>query len=120
MEQELYLDGLAISCEVVETIVCLAVEKLEGVVCVGESRISSGVNRILGSNSPARKPVEFAVVDSKLAISVRLSVFFGYSFTQLAEEVRSTLAATVRAQVGIEVSSIDVFIDHIIIPKQDR
>lgn len=120
MEQELYLDGLAISHEVVETIVCLAVEKLDGVVCVGESKLSSGVNKILHSSSAAHKALEFAVLDKGLAISIRLTVFFGYSFTQLAEEVRSVLASTIRAQLGVELSSVDVFIDHIVIPKQDR
>ncbi len=120
MEQELYIDGLSISKEVVETIVSLSANKVEGVVSVGESFIASGVNKLLGSRQKDSSGVEVSVVDGKLNFAVRLTVFYGYSLCDLAKDVRLAIADAIKAQVGVEVGLIDVYIDHLIIPKDER
>jgi uncharacterized alkaline shock family protein YloU len=58
------------------------------------------------------------VEDDKLRVCVRLAVFFGYSFTDLAASVRSAVAAAITEQVGVEVSAVDVCIDSLVFPKE--
>lgn len=117
MDQELYIDGLGIAKGVIETIVTLAVEKIDGVVSVGESVISSGVKTLFVGKQPGHSGIDAAVVDGKLALALRMTVFYGYPFTQLADEIRAVVSDAIRSQVGVEVSAIDVYIDNIVIPK---
>ena len=58
------------------------------------------------------------VVDDKLDITVHLAVFYGYPFTKLAEDVRTSVAEAIRGQVGYEVGNIDVCIDSLVFPKE--
>lgn len=118
MDQELYIDGLGIAKEVIDTIVTLAVEKVDGVVSVGEGAITSGVKQLFGAKQQDASGIEVAVVDDKLALALRMTVFYGYPFTQLAEEIRSVVASAIRSQIGVEVSAIDIYIDNIVIPKE--
>ena len=63
-------------------------------------------------------PVEAEVVDGALHITVRLTVFFGYPFKKLAEQVRTVVAKAIDGQVGVPVSSVDVCIDSLVFPKE--
>ena len=62
--------------------------------------------------------VESDVVGDRLHVSVRLSVFYGYPFTKLAEEVRSAVATAVNSQMGVEVGAVNVCIDNLVFPKE--
>ena len=58
------------------------------------------------------------VVGDKLALTVRVVVFFGYPFKKLAEAVRAAVVAAIDAQVGVEVERVDVCIDGLVFPKE--
>lgn len=119
MEQELYIEGIGIAHEVIDTIVARAVDKVPGVVSVGENPFSSGVKSLFGSKQPKNHSgIEVAVVDGTLALSVRLTVFYGYPFPALAEEVRQAVASAIRSQIGVGLSAVDVYIESIVIPKE--
>lgn len=119
MDSELTISGIGVSKSVVSTIVSLAAERVEGVASVGENAITSGLISVFTSRPVSNEPaVESDVTDDKLHVSVRLSVFYGYPFTKLAEDVRSAIAAAVSSQMGVEVSSIDVCIDNLVFPKE--
>ena len=49
---------------------------------------------------------------------MRLSVFYGYPFTKLAQEVRQAVAEAVSSQMGVECSRVDVFIDNLVFPRE--
>ena len=96
---ELFISGIGISRNVVATIVSRAVERVEGVASVGDKDIASSLVSVFTKNS-------------------NLAVFYGYPFTKLAEDVRTSVAEAIRGQVGYEVGNIDVCIDSLVFPKE--
>ena len=118
-DTELFIAGIGISKSVMSTVVKLAAEKVEGVARVGGNDIASSLVSVFTKNSnPATEPIEAKVVDDKLDITVHLAVFYGYPFTKLAEDVRTSVAEAIRGQVGYEVGNIDVCIDSLVFPKE--
>lgn len=119
MDSELVISGIGVARSVVSTIVSMAAERVEGVASVGENAIASGLISVFTAKPVSNEPaVESDVVDDKLVVSVRLSVFYGYPFTKLAADVRSAVAAAVKSQMGVTVGKVDVCIDNLVFPKE--
>ena len=119
MDSELVISGIGVSRGVVSTIVSMAAERVEGVASVGENAIASGLISVFTAKPVSNEPaVESYVEDNKLMVSLRLSVFYGYPFTKLAEDVRQAVAAAVNSQMGVEVGCVDVCIDNLVFPKE--
>ncbi|MCF2620771.1 Asp23/Gls24 family envelope stress response protein [Collinsella tanakaei] len=120
MSAEITIDGIAIAPEVLSIIVSHAVEGVEGVASVGTSDFTANLVSMFTARTtqPALPPVEAEVVDGALHITVRLTVFFGYPFKKLAEQVRTVVAKAIDGQVGVPVSSVDVCIDSLVFPKE--
>ncbi|MDO5044815.1 MAG: Asp23/Gls24 family envelope stress response protein [Coriobacteriia bacterium] len=117
MEHEIYIGNLGIASEVITTIVQIAALNHDGVESVGENILTNQAKKLFNQSPANAGGVEVAVVDDKLMLSIRLSVFYGYNLKTLAQEVRLLIADAIKAQLNVEVSAIDVFIDHIVIPK---
>ena len=49
--------------------------------------------------------------DSKLSVAVHVEVYYGYVLPELAAQLRSAIAEALATQAGVEVSSVDVYID---------
>ena len=109
----LNLDGIAIADGVVETIVSIALQDIEGVSLVG----APGPAALIGSLAqarPAPQGVEVTVVDGNaLSVAVHTEAKFGYTLPDLAAKVRSAVSDAILAQVGVEVASVDVYIDQV-------
>ena len=119
MSQEITIDGISIAPDVLEAIVARAVEKVEGVVCVGTKGVTGSIASMLSARSLTTTPgVISEVEDGELALTIHLTVFFGYPFKKLAAEVREAAAQAIDAQVGVGVSRADVYIDNIVFPKE--
>ena len=119
MSSELVISGIGVAKSVVATIVTQAVEHVEGVASVGENAFTSSLISAFTSTPKADDPaVESSVENDKLHITVRLSVFYGYPFTKLAEDVRVAVAGAVKGQMGVEVGAVDVCIDNLVFPKE--
>ncbi len=119
MDSELVISGIGVSKSVVSTIVSLAAERVEGVASVGENAIASGLISVFTSKPVSNDPaVESEVVDGKLVVTVRLSVFYGYPFKKLATDVREGVAAAVLGQMGVEIGAVNVCIDNLVFPKE--
>ena len=118
--QEIKIDGIGISPDVLTAIVSRAVSDVEGIASVGVKDLATNlVSMMLSSKAPASEPaVEAEVVGDKLALTVRVVVFFGYPFKKLAEAVRTAVVAAIDAQVGVEVERVDVCIDGLVFPKE--
>ena len=107
---ELNLDGMALAPGVVETIVSIAANEVEGVASVG-SAAAGGLRSVFGAK-PSTQGIDIAVdEDDKLVISVRVDVYYGYVLPELAAQLRSAIAEALATQAGVEVSSVDVYID---------
>ena len=115
MPQEIKIDGIGISPDVLTAIVSRAVSDVEGIASVGVKDLATNLVSMMLSSEPA---VEAEVVGDKLALTVRVVVFFGYPFKKLAEAVRAAVVAAIDAQVGVEVERVDVCIDGLVFPKE--
>ena len=111
MPQEIKIDGIGISPDVLTAIVSRAVSDVEGIASVGVKDLATNlVSMMLSSKAE--------VIGDKLALTVRVVVFFGYPFKKLAEAVRAAVVAAIDAQVGVEVERVDVCIDGLVFPKE--
>lgn len=109
MSDEITLDGMKIVPSVLDTIVTLAVEGVDGVVA---SSSGQGIGGLV--NRAAGKAVEFAVDDDgRIAVSVHLRAVYGTPLKELGARVQSAVADAIRSQVGAKVASVDVYIDSI-------
>ncbi len=116
---DLHIANMSISHDVVSSIVEMAAEKVDGVAHVGQDVITSSLISVFNATTPTFDPsVEVEVKDGKFVISVRVSVFFGYKFTEVAQSVREAVALAVKEQIGAEVASVDVSIDALVFPKE--
>ena len=107
---ELNVEGMALAPGVVETIVSIAVSEVEGVACVGSA---GGIRAVFGQK-PSTQGIEITVnEDDKLAVAVRIEVYYGFVLPEVASSLRQAVADAVASQVGVEVASVDVYIDGI-------
>lgn len=119
MKSELVIAGIGVSQPVVSTIVSQAAERVAGVASVGENAIKSSLISVFTSRPVVDEPpVESEVIDGRLHVTIHLSVFYGYPFTKLAEDVRNAVAGAVKSQMGVDVGSVDVCIDNLVFPKE--
>ena len=108
---ELNVEGMALAPGVVETIVSIAVSEVEGVACVGSA--GRGIRAVFGQK-PSTQGIEITVnEDNKLAVAVRIEVYYGFVLPEVASSLRQAVADAVASQVGVEVASVDVYIDGI-------
>ena len=52
-----------------------------------------------------------ALWHGKLSVAVHVEVYYGYVLPELAAQLRSAIAEALATQAGVEVSSVDVYID---------
>ncbi len=117
---ELFISGIGISRDVVSAVVSESVNAVAGVAHVGgNDDIATSLITVFTTRSiePA-EVVEARVTDDKLELTVHLSVFYGYRFTELAADVRAAVAQTVREQIGVDVEAVNVCIDGLVFPKE--
>ena len=93
---DLNIDGMAIAPGVVETIVSIAANEVDGVASVGPSA-TSGL-RAMFASKPSTQGID---------------VYYGLVLPERAAQVRMAVADAVASQVGIQVASVDVYIDGI-------
>ena len=119
MSQEIKIAGIGIASDVLAAIVARAVDEVEGVASVGVKDLATNlVSMFYAKTAPAGPAVETTVVNDELAITVHLTVFFGYPFKKLAEAVRLAVVHAIDAQVGVGTASVDVCIDNLVFPKE--
>ena len=110
---DLYVSGMAIAPNVVETIVTMAVRDVEGVAGL-VSDPTGGFLSLLSGGKPAAQGVAVDVDENdKLHISLRLEVNSGYVLPDIAANVRKAVADAIAMQVGIDVGAVAVFVDAI-------
>ena len=92
----------------------IAVSEVEGVACVGAPGAQGRGIRAVFGQKPSTQGIEITVNDdNKLEIAVRIEVFYGFALPDVAASLRQAVADAVASQVGVEVASVDVYIDGI-------
>ena len=110
---ELNLDGMALAPGVVETIVSIAANEVEGVASVGSAAARRPALRVRQPSRPRRASTSPWTRTTSWCISVRVDVYYGYVLPDLAANLRQAVADAVASQVGVQVASVDVYIDGI-------
>ena len=108
----LNIGGMAIAPGVVETIVTMAARDVDGVACVGQSAGNSILSRLGGKLSTQGVEADVDENDS-LHISISIEVKNGYVLPDVAAKIRQAVSDAVTTQVGVQVGSVDIFIDGI-------
>ena len=97
---------IQIADDVIATISNTAAFEVEGVVSQ-EGNFSSGIAEILGKRN-LTKGVRIEVDDTKVKISINLSVKFGYKLAEVADNVQKKIKSLVETMTGLNVTQIDV------------
>ncbi len=112
MMKDLNIDGMSLASGVVETIISITANEVEGVASVG-SYTASGIRAKLMAK-PSTSGIEVdADADGKLLITLHIEVFHGYVLPELAAQLRQAIADALLVQVGLEVACVDIYIDGI-------
>lgn len=117
MSNQLNVDGMSLAPGVVETIISIAANEVDGIASVG-SYATSGLRSMLAAK-PSTSGIETTVdEDGKLMVTLHVEVYHGHVLPELAAKLRSAVADALLVQVGVEVASVDVYIDGIQFPQQ--
>ena len=108
----LSFEGMAIADGVVETIVSIAVQDVEGVAELSGSNAPGIFSGLKSKSAPGGIEV-VANEDETVAVAVRIVAEYGYALPAVAEAIRGAVADAVKTQIGIGVSNVDVYIDSI-------
>jgi len=109
MSDEITLGGMKIAPAVLDTIVTMAVQGIEGVASFSSGQGLGGI-----VNRAAGKAVEFALTDQgELAVCVHVTAVYGTPLMELGRRIQEVVFDAIKSQVGADVASVDVFIDGI-------
>ena len=112
MSNELSVEGMSIAPGVVETIISIAANEVDGVASVG-SFATSSIRSMLAAK-PSAAGIEVDVDDDgRLRITIHVEVYYGYVLPELAAALRGAIAESLATQAGVDVSAVDVYIDGI-------
>jgi len=113
MSDEIRLEGLGVAPGVLDTIVTVAAEAVDGVASVGASGIAGLVQK--GSRKGSARAVDVCVgEDGSVMASIHVHVRHGLKLREVAAAVQEAVTEALASQVGVEVSAVDVFVDGLI------
>lgn len=117
MSDEIRLEGLGVAPGVVDTIVTLAAECVEGVATVGAPGLAGLVQKGVAKGTARAVDVTVAE-DGSVSVVVHVQVVYGQHLREVAHAVQESVADAIKSQVGVDVNSVDVFVDGIVFEKQ--
>lgn len=113
MSDEIKLEGLGVAPGVLDTIVTVATEDVDGVAAVGAPGLAGLVQKST-RKGPARA-VDVCVDDEGgLTVTIHVQVVYGHKLKEVANAIQMAVADAVASQVGVDVAAVDVFVDGIV------
>lgn len=104
-----HADNMTLAPGVVDTIISLTASELDGIASIG-TPAGGFLARIV--NRPTTSGIQTRFDDDgKLEIVLHVVVEYGYVLPELADKLRQAIADALLVQIGVEVASIDVYID---------
>lgn len=111
MTNEQHADNMTLAPGVVDTIISLTASEQEGVASIG-TPAGGFLARII--NRPTTSGIQTRYDDNgKIEVVLHVVVEYGQVLPELADKLRQAIADALLVQVGVEVASIDVFVDGI-------
>ena len=115
MSDEIRLEGLGVAPGVLDTIVTVAAECVEGVAAVGAPGIAGLVQK---GRKGASRAVDVTVDEAgALSATIHVQVLYGARLREVASAVQSSVRDALVSQVGVEVACVDVFVDGLVFPE---
>lgn len=101
-----------ITHEVVQTIIALAVKDIKGIAQVGNppARLLQAVVR----STPSNQGIDLRQdADGALTVGVHVTVRYGRSLADIAQDIREAVVDAVTTQTSMPVTAVDVYVDGI-------
>ncbi len=112
MTEEIHFEGLGIAPGVLDTIVTVATQGVDGVAAIGAAGIAGIVQR--GRKGTAR-PVDIChTEDGGISVTVHVQIEYGRNLRDVGAAVQQAVAEAMKSQVGVEVESVDVYVDGVV------
>lgn len=113
MTSELRLEGLDVAPGVIETIITLAAQEVDGVVSVDGQGLAGLMQK---ASRPG--PVDVSLADDgTFAVVVHATVAYGRPLREIASDIQRSVADALLSQTGHPASVVDVFVDSITFPE---
>ncbi|QPK79547.1 Asp23/Gls24 family envelope stress response protein [Corynebacterium lizhenjunii] len=106
---------------VVSKIAGIAAREVSGVAALGGggARMIGTIRETLGADEDVRQGVSVEVTEGVASVSVAIIAEYGVAIHQLAEAIRRNIITAVERMTGLEVSSVDVTVHDVRLPRED-
>ncbi|GAA0177220.1 Asp23/Gls24 family envelope stress response protein [Clostridium sediminicola] len=108
-----------ISDEVVEVIAGLAASEIDGIVGMS-TKLVGGITKILTSKKSVTKGVKVSVGEDSATIDIFVVVTYGTRIMNVAKQVQENVQKSVESMTGLKVSAVNVYIQNMVLPKEDK
>ena len=110
--------NVIISDEVISVISAIAAKSVEGVNGI-QSSVTGSFAEFLGKKNPG-KGVKVEVTENSVVIEMSINVNYGIKIQDVAWEIQGKVKSEVEAMTGYEVSAVNVTVDGIVMPKEEK
>lgn len=112
-DQGYSIDGITIAPGVVETVISLAAAEVKGVASVGSAdAFSAIISAFNAGNSIPTNGISIDIDEQEnVSVSITIQARYGYRLVEIADGVRTAIADALKAQIGVDVKSVDVNIE---------
>jgi len=118
MSDEIKLDGIGVAPSVLEAIVTLAAQDVDGVAAVGAPGLAGLAQKARKGTARAVSVCPEGEAGDKLSATVHIQIDYGPKLREVARAVQSAVSDAIRSQVGVDVAGVDVYVDGIVFPEQ--
>lgn len=108
-----------ISDEVVSVIAGIAASEIKGVF-EGTQAAAGNLTKVFGNKKNTAKYVRVDVENNKAIIEITVSVLYGIKIQEVLHEVQENVKNTVEALTGLEVAAVNVYVQNIVVPKNQE
>ncbi|MCI1943751.1 Asp23/Gls24 family envelope stress response protein [Clostridium luticellarii] len=116
---EIDMGIVKISDEVVGVIAGLATTEINGIVGMSASLVG-GITQILSGKKNLSKGVKVNVGENSATIDLYVVVEYGIRIPDVALKVQENVKRAVESMTGLEVSSINIHVQNVMIPKTEE
>ncbi|MCR1934189.1 Asp23/Gls24 family envelope stress response protein [Clostridium tepidum] len=119
IKNEIDMGIVKISDEVVGVIAGLAATEVKGIVGMS-SGVVGGITQILKGKKNISKGVKVNVGEESASIELYVVVEYGVKIPEVAQKVQEDVKKSVETMTGLTVSSVNIHVQNVLIPKMDK
>ncbi|NFJ86444.1 Asp23/Gls24 family envelope stress response protein [Clostridium botulinum] len=119
IKNEIDMGIVKISDEVVGVIAGLAATEIKGIVGMS-SGVVGGITQILKGKKNISKGVKVNVGEESASIDLYVVVEYGVKIPEVGQKVQEDVKRSVETMTGLTVSSVNIHVQNVMIPKMDK